>query len=102
SEAEGLSNALLEAMASGLACVVTDVGGVGDVMTDGVDGRIVPSGPVDPTIDAIVKEIVSLLNDPDHRYALGAAARSTVRRRYSIASTVTALAAQYREMAGSR
>lgn len=102
SEAEGLSNALLEAMASGLACVVTGVGGVGDVMTDGVDGRIVPSGPVAPTIDAIVTEIGSLLNDPDHRYALGEAARSTVHRRYSIAATVTALAAQYREMAGSR
>ncbi len=102
SEAEGLSNALLEAMSSGLACVVTDVGGVGDVVTDGVDGRVVLGGTVDSTIDGIVSQIISLLNDPGHRHALGTAARSTVCDRYSIGSTVTALAAQYREMAGSR
>lgn len=102
SAAEGLSNAMLEAMASGLACVVTDVGGVRDVVTDGVDGRVVPSGTVQATIDGVVAQIVSLLNDPDSRSALGVAARSTVCERYSIASTASALAAQYREMAGSR
>ncbi len=102
SEAEGLSNALLEAMASGLACVVTDVGGVGDVMTDRVDGRIVSSGSTDRTIDDIVSDTVTLLSDPDDRYALGTAARATVQHRYSIESTVNALADQYRGMAGSR
>ena len=102
SEAEGLSNALLEAMAAGLPCVVTDVGGVADVMTHGVDGRIVASGRDDEPIDEIVTEIIALLKNPDDRYALGKAARVTVQDRYSISATATALVDQYREMAGGR
>ena len=101
SAAEGLSNALLEAMASGCACVVTDVGGVADVMTNDVDGRIVPSGPDDRPVDGVVAEVVALLKNPDARYALGAAARTTVQNRYSIDQTVDALATEYRAMAGS-
>ena len=102
SAAEGLSNALLEAMASGLPCVVTDVGGVADVLSQGVDGRIVAAGPGDRPIDDLVAEITTLLNDPDAGYALGKAARSSVRSGSSITATVMALAAQYRDLAGDR
>jgi glycosyltransferase involved in cell wall biosynthesis len=43
SRSEGMSNALLEAMACGLPCVATAVGGTPEVLEDGRTGYIVPS-----------------------------------------------------------
>ena len=71
---EGLPIALLEAMATGLACVATTVGGIPEVVTDGRDGVLV--GPGDPAglADALVPSSTS----PDRREELGrnAAARA--------------------------
>ncbi len=50
--AEGMSNALLEAMATGLPCVTTDVGGNGEVLLDGVTGFLVPAGDSEKLADA--------------------------------------------------
>jgi len=69
---EGLPMALLEAMANGLAVVATDMGGVPDVLTDGVDGVVVP--PEDP--DSLASAIRSLVDRPDRRTELAAAARA--------------------------
>jgi glycosyltransferase involved in cell wall biosynthesis len=68
---EGLSIALLEAMAVGTPPVVTDAGGSAEVVTDGVHGMVVP--PRDP--DALASGVVKLLHDPDLRRGLGRAAR---------------------------
>lgn len=54
---EGMSNSLLEAMASGLAVVVTDTGGTKELFSD--NGRIVPAG--DP--DGIAKAVIALGRD---------------------------------------
>jgi glycosyltransferase involved in cell wall biosynthesis len=43
SRVEGLPGAMLEAFAAGRAVVATDVGGVGEALTDGVEGRLVPA-----------------------------------------------------------
>ena len=106
SSAEGLSNALLEAMSSGCACVVTDVGGVGDVMTDGVDGLIVddegPERPPERVVDDVLGRIAELLASPDQRLKLGTAARESVLRCYSLAATADALVDQYRSLASDR
>jgi glycosyltransferase involved in cell wall biosynthesis len=68
---EGLPVALLEAMAWGRPIVATRVGGVPDVVTDGVEARIVPPG--EPA--ALAAAIVALMRDPSQRLRLGQAAR---------------------------
>ncbi len=68
---EGLPNAVLEAMAAGLPTVATAVGGVPELITDGVDGLLVP--PHDP--HAMAAAIDTLVRDADLRVRLGHAAR---------------------------
>lgn len=58
SDYEGLSNALLEAMASGMVCVSTDWSGVEDVLEDGVNGFITPKGDVDALAN-LLKQIMA-------------------------------------------
>ena len=72
---EGMPNALLEAMAAGLAVVVTDASpGPLEVVVDGVSGLVVPSD--DPS--AIADALDRLAADPLLRKRLGAAARDTL------------------------
>ncbi|MCH8250892.1 MAG: glycosyltransferase [Planctomycetes bacterium] len=76
SHSEGMSNALLEAMAAGLPIIATDVGDNARVLRDGVDGRIVAAADV----DRLASEIVVLARDPDKRRTFAAAARARVDR----------------------
>ena len=74
---EGMPNALLEAMAAGLAVVVTDASpGPLEVVVDGVSGLVVPSD--DPF--ALAEALDRLATDPLLRERLGAAARDTLRQ----------------------
>ena len=91
---EGLSNALLEAMACGLAPVVTDVSGMADVVRHEVTGVVVP--PDDQL--AVEEAFAALLDDPRRREALGAAAAEFVVREYGLDTTVARLLALYREV----
>lgn len=87
SRREGLPNALLEAMASGAACVASRLPGVTDAMIDdGVSGRLVPPGDV----EALAAALDALLGDAAERARLGAAARGVVGARYSVAATADA------------
>ena len=69
---EGLPIALLEAMASGVAPVVTRVGGIPEVVGDGVDGLLVEPG--DP--GGLAAALARVLGDDDLRHAIGARARA--------------------------
>ncbi|MBM4381324.1 MAG: glycosyltransferase family 4 protein, partial [Deltaproteobacteria bacterium] len=71
SVSEGSPLALLEAMASGLPAVATRVGGIPDVLDDGVEGLTVP--PLD--VAGLVRALGLLLADPARAAALGQAAR---------------------------
>jgi glycosyltransferase involved in cell wall biosynthesis len=74
SKAEGLPMALLEAMAHGMACVTSPVGGIPELVRDGRNGLLVPPG--DPK--ALAAALRSLVDDPALRRRLGQAAREDV------------------------
>jgi glycosyltransferase involved in cell wall biosynthesis len=71
STSEGLPVALLEAMAHGLAIAATRVGGIPEVVTDGVEGLLVPPGDR----AALTEALVDLLGAPEQARALGCAAQ---------------------------
>src|SRR5205085_11338794 len=72
---EGLPNAVLEAMASGAACIVSRLPGVTDTLiTDGIDGRLVAPGDRSGFASALAE----LLDDAGARARLGQAARRTI------------------------
>jgi glycosyltransferase involved in cell wall biosynthesis len=77
---EGMSNALLEAMAAGRPVVATDVGGNPEVVVDGSTGLIVPPGDADQLAAAIQK----LLDAPELAAEMGAAGRLRVIEHYRI------------------
>ena len=78
---EGLPVILLEEAAAGLPIVATTVGGVPEVINDGVTGRLVPPG----NPQALADRIVETLNDAPGRKAMGEAVREIVRHEYSFA-----------------
>lgn len=75
---EGLPNAVLEAMASGLAVVATRVSGHEDVVEHGVTGLLVP--PDDPA--ALAQALQALIDDAVRRHAMGLRGRDAVTRGY--------------------
>jgi glycosyltransferase involved in cell wall biosynthesis len=68
---EGLSIALVEAMALGVPAVVTNVGGLVEVVEDGKQGLVVP--PQDPR--SLADAIVAMLRDDSLRARLGKASK---------------------------
>jgi glycosyltransferase involved in cell wall biosynthesis len=93
---EGLPIALLEAMASHVACVATHVGGVPEAIVDGRDGRLVPPG--DPA--ALAAAVEALLLNPAARQALGAAGATRVEQEFSIDRAVRRIEDVYLEVLG--
>jgi phosphatidylinositol alpha 1,6-mannosyltransferase len=83
STSDTASVSLLEAMASGAACVASDQGGLPGVVRDGRTGRLVSLEPP----DALARAIRELLDDPAGRARLGAAGREWVVRSASIEVT---------------
>jgi glycosyltransferase involved in cell wall biosynthesis len=88
---EGLPVSMLEAMSLAVPCVATPVGGVPDIVTDGVNGCLVPVDQPAPLAAALVR----LLADPDYRAGLGRAARETVVTRFSASAVEAQLAQLY-------
>ena len=83
SDTEGLSNAMLEAMARGIPVVSTPVSGAAEALLAD------ESGPATGIVtefeaDTIAAAIVPLIGDPEQRAALGAAARERAKRLFSI------------------
>ena len=91
---EGTSHAVLEAMASGVPPVVTDCGGLPEIVQDGRTGRIVPVAAHDPLAAALLE----LLSDAGARRRLGAEARRWIEARHTLPDITLQLEAALRRL----
>jgi colanic acid/amylovoran biosynthesis glycosyltransferase len=94
---EGLPVVLMEAMASGLAVVASDLSGIPELVEDEVTGLLTPPG--DPA--ALASALARLARDPDLRRRLGAAGRERVHAEYDQAASARQLVALFRGNAPS-
>lgn len=92
---EPLGVAYMEAMACALPVIGTDAGGVGELITQGRDGILVPPGDAQALADAMA----GVMNDPALRRSLGTAARQRIVRDFGSRRSADALAAA---LAGDR
>ncbi len=83
--AEGISNTILEAMASGLPVIATDVGGNKELISVGKTGRLVPAADV----DAMAMSIVEYARNREQARQDGRAGRKAVEDRFSLDSMVS-------------
>jgi glycosyltransferase involved in cell wall biosynthesis len=95
---EGTPVALIEAMAAGRPVVATRVGGVPDVVDDGVTGVLVPPGSADDVAGAVQ----ALLRDAAAARAMGERARASVLERFSADRLVDDVDRLYRELLRER
>ena len=91
SQAEGISNTLLEAMACGCAPVATAVGGNPELVQDGGNGLLVP--PSDS--DALARALARLVAEPALQQRLAQASRARANEEFSLQGMVSAYAALY-------
>jgi glycosyltransferase involved in cell wall biosynthesis len=92
--AEGLPNAMIEAMAAGLAVVVTHVGSVPDVVADGEEALVVP--PRDVT--ALTGAIGRVIDEPALRARLGAAAHALAAERFNVEAAVDLMVGEFQTL----
>ncbi|MBI4484274.1 MAG: glycosyltransferase family 4 protein [Acidobacteria bacterium] len=95
---EGMGRVILEAMAAGKPVVATRVGGIPDLVTEGVTGFLVPPG--DP--GALAEKVIRLLSDPVLRERMGRAGREAVTERFSARTMVREIRRVYDELLSQR
>ena len=94
SHEEGFSNAVLEAMASGLPVIASNVGGNPEAIIEGSTGLLVaPKAP-----SALARAIVRLANDPGERQKMGARGRARVENNFSLEACVSGYEVLYRSI----
>lgn len=94
SHAEGISNAILEAMAMRLPVVATRVGGTPEIVRDGQDGLLVPPGA--PA--AMARGMLALLRDPALRRRMGERGRRIVEEEFGLAQMRLSYDALYQDL----
>jgi glycosyltransferase involved in cell wall biosynthesis len=94
SDSEGMPVSLLEAWAAGAAAVTTRVGGLPEIVREGIDGIMVPPG--DP--EAFGAALAGLLADRDRTRAFGQAGSERVRAEFSLDTMTGRYAEIYREV----
>jgi len=96
SVSEGFSLAAVQALAAGKPVVATRCGGPEEILTDGVDGLLVPTS----SPDALAGALRRLIESPDLRTRLSAAGRMTAASRFSVESMLDAYETLYLECIG--
>jgi glycosyltransferase involved in cell wall biosynthesis len=95
SVAEGIANVVLEAMASAVPVVATDVGGISEAITNGVEGLLV--APRDPV--QLADALLRLAHNPDLRARMGAAGRTRIEEHFTLEAQLQDFLTMYREVA---
>jgi glycosyltransferase involved in cell wall biosynthesis len=95
---EGISNAVVEAMACSLPVVVSDCGGMREAVTDGVEGLVVPTR----SPHAMAEAIAQLATAPALRSEMGRAGRDRAVRDFSMARQAREFIALYKEILCAR
>lgn len=98
SRSEGFSNALIEAMACGLPCIATNVGGNPEVLTHGKTGLLVPS----ENCDAMALALTHLLSDPNRAREMGLRGKSLVQSRFTTEAMITNLVGVYQRLIAAK
>jgi glycosyltransferase involved in cell wall biosynthesis len=96
SDNEGTPVALIEGMAAGAPVVATSVGGVPDVVRDGISGRLVPAG--DP--EAMSRAWRTVFTDPEATERMRILARREVEERFGRGRMLSAMTALYENLVG--
>jgi glycosyltransferase involved in cell wall biosynthesis len=96
SASEGMSNAILEAMAQGMAVVATDAGGTKEALGDG--GIVLPIDDFPGMVDAVAH----LLDEPEARTKIGRQARARARDRFGLHAMIESHLRVYHGKLGSR
>jgi glycosyltransferase involved in cell wall biosynthesis len=91
---EGISNAALEAMASGLPVIATNSGGMREVIEDGRDGLMVPIGD----IGAMTDRLLELAADREIGRRLGAAAAARAVKEFDLTRQIRVFDEAYRRL----
>jgi glycosyltransferase involved in cell wall biosynthesis len=97
SREEGMSNAILEAMAAARPVVATAVGGNGEIIDDGRTGVLVPAGDC----SAMAKAVLALLGDVEGARRVASEARRDVTARFGARASVARLERLYEERVGA-
>jgi glycosyltransferase involved in cell wall biosynthesis len=95
---EGLPLSILEAMRAGLPVIATDVAGIGEAVSDGETGFLVPRGEV----EALRARIASLLADGQLRRHQGSAGRARYERHFTLDHFVTRTLSVYQDVLAER
>lgn len=98
SDWEGLPNVILEALAAGVPAVATNVGGVGELLADGVTGYVVSRRD----LSALVNRVIGMLSDRGFRAECGRRGREYVRSHFSISAMVDRTVDLYNSVLRSR
>ena len=94
SDNEGMPVTIIESMASGVPVVATHVGGIPDLIRDGVNGYLVP--PRNP--EAVARAALAILQNPSRRAAMAVAARASVVPEYEVETLVARMDRLYHEI----
>lgn len=95
---EGLALAMLEAMAAGVPVLVSDVGGVSEVLGEDKYGMRIPAG----NVDALAAKLAECIANPDSLAEMAARAAARVREQYSESAMVAQIESVYEQLGANR
>lgn len=90
-EREFFGRVIIEAMATGLPVISTNIGGPKEIITDGHNGFLIPPGDS----EILAEKIIYLIENPDIRHQIGRNALETVKKRFDIKFTTQQIETLY-------